>query len=140
MYIIELNNGLNGIVDDVDAELAKKHTWHASKYGNTYYIARTDRAGGTKKTVLLHREIMQPKGALVVDHINRIGVDNRRKNLRLCTKSENSQNLNRRGGVDEYIKGKWRYRVTVRGKGYKKHGFRSEADARAALVDFIKTT
>jgi len=40
----------------------------------------------------MHREILNAPPALVVDHINHNGLDNRKKNLRLCTVAQNSMN------------------------------------------------
>jgi hypothetical protein len=44
------------------------------------------------KLVELHRWIMQPKKGEWVDHINKNTLDNRVKNLRICTNSANIRN------------------------------------------------
>lgn len=74
-----------------DVERVKKGRWWATKKGKNWYFY-SDRLDGHKK-ISLHRYIMNcPKG-LVVDHINTYDhLDNRRSNLRICTKQENSQN------------------------------------------------
>lgn len=44
------------------------------------------------KTFRLHNIILSPREGLVVDHINRNPLDNRKSNLRLCTPCDNAQN------------------------------------------------
>ena len=41
----------------------------------------------------MHRMIMDTPNELVCDHINHDGLDNRRKNLRNCTRQQNSFNI-----------------------------------------------
>lgn len=43
----------------------------------------------------MHRFIMGDKPGLVIDHINRDKLDNRRENLRHVTRSENAKNVDR---------------------------------------------
>jgi hypothetical protein len=49
------------------------------------------------KSVLLHRFIIGAKQGEEVDHINRNPLDNRRSNLRICTRMENTQNRRAKG-------------------------------------------
>lgn len=77
------------------------------------------------RIVYLHRFITAAPVALVVDHRNHDGLDDRRSNLKVCTHAQNM--LNRKGaaanstsgfrGVDWYShRGKWRARVRTKGK------------------------
>lgn len=91
---IALTRSLFALVDDEDyAELAN-HKWNATAYG---YATRThhDRfAPGLYRAycVFMHRQIMNAPRGLEVDHVNGDTLDNRRENLRLCTRSENMRN------------------------------------------------
>lgn len=40
----------------------------------------------------MHRDVLDVPNDLVVDHINHNGLDNRKENLRICTKGENAIN------------------------------------------------
>ncbi len=44
------------------------------------------------KLVKMHRFILNPSKDEFIDHINRDRIDNRKSNLRICTKTENNRN------------------------------------------------
>jgi hypothetical protein len=48
--------------------------------------------GISNKNQILHRVIMDAPKGMVVDHINKDTLDNRKSNLRICTQSENRRN------------------------------------------------
>ena len=82
----------NGIVflDDIDYDWASKLSWHVSKKG---YAVRGERSCGKVVTTKMHREILglrDPK--IQVDHVNRIKLDNQRKNLRVADCSQSMAN------------------------------------------------
>lgn len=64
--------------------------------GTIRYVLRSS-AG---EFIRLHRDLMKPTGDLVVDHINRVTLDNRRTNLRVVTRSENMRNTRDRHRPD----------------------------------------
>lgn len=85
---IPLGKGKVTLVDNEDYEFLSKYNWHLSLDGYA-----CNRVLGR-----MHRYILQaPKGVLV-DHIDRDKLNNRRFNLRIATVSENSQNSGPRNG------------------------------------------
>jgi hypothetical protein len=91
--LIKLTLGQFAIVDDENYEYLNQWKWHASKRHYTYYAARRLTIGKNKsKLIYMHRSIIDVKNGLEVDHINRNGLDNRRSNLRQCTRGQNARN------------------------------------------------
>ena len=106
--LIPLTQGKVAIVDPADYLALKRYKWFAAKGRRTYYAAR--RARG--RQIWMHRQILKPPSRLVVDHIDHNGLNNRRENLRPCTRRQNNFNqLPRRGGSSKY-KGVTRCRRT----------------------------
>jgi len=85
---IPLTQGLYAMVDASDYGWLNLHNWCAKKEGHTYYAMR--RHNG--KIIMMHQEIMLPAEGYVVDHINGHGWDNRRSNMRNCTRTQNMRN------------------------------------------------
>jgi hypothetical protein len=83
------------IVDDEDFEELSRYKWHLAK-------ARGCKSGYATTTLRMHRMIMRPPAGMFVDHINGDPLDNRRKNLRICTNAQNQQNTGSRGGSSKY--------------------------------------
>ncbi len=89
------------LVDAIDYERVSRYRWCVSRVGHQWYAQRRYR--GT--TIRMHQFIMNPPKGMIVDHANGNGLDNRRDNLRLCTKLENAWNKKRRkeeGASSEY--------------------------------------
>jgi hypothetical protein len=87
---IQLDKGFVTIVDDDDFEWLSRFRWRAHKPSGKKpgpFYALTGYKG-----IAMHRMITNcPKG-LMVDHINRNSLDNRKSNLRICTHRENVMN------------------------------------------------
>lgn len=90
------------VFDRDDYEKVSQRAWHVSsgKYiGSSFY---TDDTINNKKELYLHNLVMNRldwygKGSpLTIDHINRIGFDNRKENLRILTQSEQNMNQTKR--------------------------------------------
>lgn len=102
---VKLTRGLVTIIDAEDLELVSQWKWFASRGNSTDYAQRNDRTHGIRKTVKLHRVILNAPEGMHVDHINHNGLDNRKSNLRLCTLSENLRNRRKQKGCSSEYKG-----------------------------------
>lgn len=124
------------IVDDEDYAIINSFRWHAKDGKYTVY-ARS-------KAFYMHRVILKaPPGNLVVDHINGNGLDNRKKNLRLCTIGENNNNRHSKNKNNSSgFRGVWwskhdnAWRATA--KRIHLGSFKTKADAAKAVKAFWK--
>jgi len=109
---IPLTRGKFAIVDPDDYPELKKYKWFATKNGSTFYAKRHTRFTERIKTtsVCMHRKIMNAPDNLVIDHINYNGLDNRKANLRLATRRQNSLHIIRtmNPGSSKYKGVSWR--------------------------------
>jgi len=83
--------GLAFIVDHDDLEKVLQYTWHINSVSG-YVQTRTREGRENSKSLYLHRLIMNAQSGDEIDHINQQKTDNRKKNLRLCTRSQNMHN------------------------------------------------
>lgn len=106
-------------VDPEDEWLLTEFSWCSNGIG--YAVSRIPELG---ELVFIHHLIMgKPLDGLVIDHINRDPLDNRRCNLRYATKAENAINSNVRSERNTY----WRpdcngYVVQVTRNGVSHYG------------------
>lgn len=134
---VPLTKGYEALIDASDVHLVDGFNWHACVTPRVVYALRGVYPGGHKVAVYMHRVIMAAPSGMDVDHINCDGLDNRRINLRLATRSQNQRNQrlhkdNASGikGVsfDENI-GKWRARIKLYGKEYRLGAYLTKEDA-----------
>lgn len=144
MKIIELTKGKQTIVDDDMFEILNQYSWYAStgKKDNNFYAARCFRP--PQKTVFLHHVVIgEPlKGLkLVIDHINKDTLDNRRENLRIVSSRMNG--LNRKNsprlfGTSKREKGQWAARIKYRGRDICLGVFEDREKAHLVYLEALK--
>jgi hypothetical protein len=122
-----LTRGKYAIVEPEDFEHLSKYKWFAQQGQRTFYAVRRiqQERGGKQKAILMHREIMKAGNEEFCDHINHNGLDNRKANLRLATRSQNAWNRRKSKvksrskykGVSWYNKDeRWSVRIQVNRK------------------------
>jgi hypothetical protein len=84
-----LIDGRISIVDTADFPLVSPYRWRANPDG---YVLRTENTIEGKRTVYLHRFLLDAPDGWPVDHKDGNPFDNRRRNLRITTPSGNSRN------------------------------------------------
>jgi hypothetical protein len=93
--------GLGTKVDDDIYHRYGHLKWYRNDMG--YAVRRVRTTDGKKVTIRLHRLVVTAPPGMVVDHINRKKLDNRRLNLRVVTQRENAQNGLGRWGQRVYL-------------------------------------
>lgn len=86
--IIRLTQGKETIVDSSDYDYLSQWKW----LYNDGYAERHIRINGKPKHIRMHRFILNIPDGFEADHVNRNKLDNRRCNLRICTRSQNEAN------------------------------------------------
>lgn len=125
---------LEALIDTTDLPLVLefKNTWYAywdESVGNYYIQGNLHIWEGKRIRTVLHRYLTGNVTDMIVDHKNHNTLDNRRSvNLRVCTASENKQNMkgarsDSRSGVRGVTWHKYRCRwcVQVRANGKQSH-------------------
>lgn len=96
---------IGGIPIDVSPEdegWVLQYNWGIRIAPRNRYAKRHERWNGKLVTIYLHREILSRmlerplEDGEAVDHISGVGLDNRRNNLRLCSRAENVRHQSKR--------------------------------------------
>lgn len=143
MKEIPLTKGFKAIVDDEDYEYLTQWKWRASPSGKLIYAIRTIKINGHNKNVLMHRDVIKCPAGMFTDHINRNTLDNRKANLRVCSRLQNNVNTvhkrNKSGYIGVYISGKkWRVKVTHNKKVIGFGTFDNPIDAARVYDDIVR--
>ena len=126
------------LYDECDHELVSKHKWHINKHGYAQSTIRCE--DGKQRNFQMHRLILgvtDPK--IEVDHIRHKKLDNRRSELRVCTKSQNQRNKTA-SGKSKYL-GVSFHRSPKRGGGFYEARARAEItiDGRSKHLGYFNT-
>jgi hypothetical protein len=132
---IALTRGKFALVDAADYEWLSQYRWSCRGGGNPY-AARFQ----GNKVIWMHREIMQTPPDKVCDHIDTVGLNNRRCNLRNCDRRDNVHNLSKGNRGSSCFKGvywdkclkKWCAKICCDYQVYRLGVFDSEIDAALA--------
>ncbi len=124
-------------VDDDDYEWLSKISWHLHPKG---YAIRSKLKGEEPHTIFMHRMILNTPRGMDTDHINHDKLDNRRCNLRVVTRRQNSSNRIPNIKKDNQLKGvtwhrasgKWQARIKFEQKKYYLGVFKTEKEAAIA--------
>ena len=137
MKEICLTQGLITLVDDEDYEYLSQWKWYPKKRGNTCYAwASMDR-----KTILMHRFILDTPKGIFTDHIDFNGLNNQRNNLRFCTAIQNNAHREKWGtkskykGVNPFGK-RYRAQICIKGKPTHLGYFNTEEEAALKYNEF----
>jgi hypothetical protein len=114
--------GKIALVDDEDFEWLSQWKWRYMKAKNTGYATRSGLL--EKKTILMHRIIMNIPDGYEVDHFDHDGCNNQKYNLRNCTHIENLENQGKHKNNTSGYKGiwwdernqKWGVQIRIKGK------------------------
>lgn len=146
MIEVPLSQGLVALIDDVDRDI-KDGVWHAVASNKTFYAIQNIQINGEwVTTARMHRLILQRVldrpliDDELVDHVDHNGLNNRRENLRLATRAQNSANQGIRSNNTSGMKGvskdkrsgKWYAYITANRKLMHLGTFHSKTEAAIA--------
>ena len=142
MKEIILTKGKKAQVDDDDYEELDRFKWRLMEKRQAFYVVRDFHQKNLHRLIYMHREIMNCPGGLEVDHIDGNGLNNRKQNLRVCTRQQNAMNMKRHTDSTSAYKGvhrnkrdgNWCAQIMVNGK--KKHlGYYNEIEVAARVYN-----
>ena len=144
-----LNSDFCAVVDLSDYANLSQYRWRLSKSAKdgTGYATRWTRHNGKFYAIRMHREILDlPRNweGRDTDHINGNKLDNRRENLRICSRGENIHNAKRinysgfKGIGFHKASNKWRARIMKNGVSHWLGLFDSAETANTAYIDMSK--
>lgn len=127
MKTIMLTKGYFAQVDDEDFEKVSAFKWHvAYRKKGVLYARRSGKRLAKKQrpVILMHRFIIGLDHARHVDHIDLNGLNNQKKNLRICSWADNTRHCRRNIGQsgfrgvsphERHVPNLWRARIKANG-------------------------
>jgi len=146
---IELTNGRVAFVDDEDFDRINQYRWYWKQGHGTisgYALRMSSARHGRRRELRMHKEVLGLSGDQIADHINGNGLDNRKENLRICSKAENARNVPKYRNNSSGFKGvswcheqkKWRAIIGVNGRLVHLGRFTTKEDAARAYNEAAK--
>jgi hypothetical protein len=145
--IIPLTKGYETMVDPEDYEWLSQYKWRAHVINKDtvekVYAVRSAKVdeyvNGKRVNIFMHRAIVKPPPEMLVDHEDGDSVNNRRYNLRVASKAQNSANtvttsLSGYRGVGK-VKNRWRARAGTAEGGDIYLGYYDTAEEAAMAYD-----
>ena len=86
-------------IDEEDLPLFLGHKWYIAYAKKNKYIVRTEYKTGKAVRKFFHREVFSIPDTLTIDHIDRNGLNNQKKNLRAVLIGTNNHNCRTRGNT-----------------------------------------
>lgn len=138
MAILQLKGGEHAIVDEDDLPALSSRAWRIFLVAKRFpYVATS--TGGQH---LLHRVVTAAPAGMVVDHINGNTLDNRKANLRVCTRRENLANRRKQSNSGQRFKGissdsrarGWNVAIGSSSQGTRKYIGRYKTEEEAAAM------
>lgn len=141
MKLLYTVSGHEILVSDKDYKKVSLYRWYLERKKNTNYVKTHSLYMGKVRWFYIHQLILGTVACghkLQIDHKNHNGVDNRRKNIKIVTHSDNIKNRRKhRGasiytGVSKHSNNKWLARININGKQKSIGVFINEIDAAKA--------
>lgn len=125
------------IIDSEDIVKVKKYHWRIDSHG---YTVTTTSVSEGRKGIKMHRYITNIKSYMLCDHKNRKRNDNRKSNLRECTKLQNTWNSKEIVGTKGVFFRNGKYEVCIKYKKKTIHlgTYDTEEDARKRRIQADK--
>lgn len=137
-YLIYSTNTSDvGYIDADMLESVQKYCWHVDSYG--YFVSQTRTNDGKRKNIKMHQLLFDKW----VDHVDRNKLNNRKYNIRSCTRNDNTHNSNiRSDNSSGYIgvswnktNNRWEARIMCNNKNIFLGGFSNKMDALIARLN-----